>query len=141
MPHDGKVHRDDGHGEHGYNKDLSREHMSPGTFAERHGSGPGHHPQGPTANMDNQYGRIGHRPFLEIHTWTGAPVFHPTGISPERQSRFRERWLRSPPARVDRSACSFYPTCKDGRLIGRHLLETNTHKLVLQVVNHGSVRY
>jgi len=33
------------------------------TFAKRHYSGPGQQPQGPSANMNNQYGRIGHRPF------------------------------------------------------------------------------
>src|SRR6266480_3663527 len=26
------------------------------------------------------YGRIGHWPFLEIYTWTGAPVFHRTAL-------------------------------------------------------------
>src|SRR5437879_4434728 len=80
MPHDGKIHRDDGHGEHGCDKDLSRQHMAGGTFAERHRSGPGQQPPAPSANMHNQYGRIGHWLFLEIYTWTGAPVFHRTAL-------------------------------------------------------------
>src|SRR3989442_5571910 len=91
MPHDGKVHRDGGHGQHGCDKDLSRQHMAGGTFAERHCSGPGQQPQAPSANMHNPYGRIGHCPFLEpflkIDTWTAAPLFHPTVISTELRER------------------------------------------------------
>jgi len=48
--------------------------------------------------------------------------------------------LRRSQVRVDRSGCSFYPTSKDSRLVGRHLIEANSHEFVLQVVNHGSVR-
>src|SRR6266478_9534163 len=81
MSHDGKVRRDDGHGQHGCDKNLSRQHMARGTFAERHCRCPGQQPQAPSANMNNQYGRIGHCPLLEIYTWIGAPVFRPTAIS------------------------------------------------------------
>src|SRR2546425_6429821 len=91
MPHDGKVYREGAHGEHGCHKDLSRQHMAGGTFAERHCSRPGQQPQAPSANMHNQYGRIGHcpllEPFLKIDTWTAAPVFHPTAISTELRER------------------------------------------------------
>src|SRR2546423_10875972 len=83
MPHDGKVRREGALGGYGCDKDLSRQHMAGGTFAERHCSGPGQQPQTPSANMHNQYGRVGHWPFLEIDTWTAAPVFHPTAISTE----------------------------------------------------------
>src|SRR6266478_9984263 len=81
VPRDGKVHREGGHDEHGGDKDLSRQHMAGGTFAERHGRGPRQQRQGPSANMHNQYGRIGHRSFLENYTWIGAPKFQPTAIS------------------------------------------------------------
>src|SRR5260370_13502586 len=87
MPCEGKVQRCGRHGKHGCDKDLSRQHMAGGTFAERHCSGPGQQPQAPGANMHNQYGRIGHWPFLEIYTWTGAPVFHPAAISTELRER------------------------------------------------------
>src|SRR5216683_441449 len=90
MPHDRQVRREGTHGEHGRDKDLSRQHMAGGTFAEGHCSGPGQQPQGPSANMNNQYGRIGHWPFLEIHTWTGAPVFQPTEVVKEPPG---EGWL------------------------------------------------
>src|SRR5216684_2527817 len=90
MPHDCKVHCDRGHGEHGCDKDLSGQNMPGGTFAERHCSGPGQQPQGSSANMNNQYGRIGHWPFLEIHTWTGARVFQPTEVVKEPPG---EGWL------------------------------------------------
>src|SRR2546430_16497203 len=49
--------------------------MAGGTFAESHGSSPGQQPQGSTANMRNQCGRIGHCPFLEIYTWTEPKCF------------------------------------------------------------------
>src|SRR5580704_2230507 len=84
MPRNGKVHREDAHGQHGRDKDPSRQHMAGGTFAETHCRGPGQQPQAPRANMNNQYGRIGHQAFLEIYTGAGAPVFHPTAISAER---------------------------------------------------------
>src|SRR2546425_655823 len=79
MPHDGKVYREGAHGEHGCHKDLSRQHMAGGTFAERHRSGPGQQPQAPSANMHNQYGRIGHWLFLEIIYVDWCP-----GVSPHR---------------------------------------------------------
>jgi hypothetical protein len=41
MPHDGKVHRARSHGEHGCDKDSSRQHMAGGAFAETQCSGPG----------------------------------------------------------------------------------------------------
>src|SRR6266849_4561164 len=78
MPRDGKVRRDRGHGQHGCDKDLSRQHMAGRAFAERHCRCPGQQPQAPSANMNNQCGRIGHWPFLEIYTWTLAPEFHPS---------------------------------------------------------------
>src|SRR6266480_2348000 len=62
-------------------------HMAGGTFAEGHCRGPGQQPQAPNANMHNQYGRIGHWPFLEIYTWTGAPVFHRKTLAPTPRAR------------------------------------------------------
>src|SRR5713101_4892735 len=81
IPHDRQVRREGTHGEHGRDKNLPRQHMPGGSFAERHCRGPGQQPQAPSANMNNQYGRIGHWPLLEIYTWIGAPVFRPTAIS------------------------------------------------------------
>jgi hypothetical protein len=60
MPHDCKVYNEDAHGEHGCNKDFSRQHMTRGTFRERHCSGSRQQPHGPREDMSNQYGRIGH---------------------------------------------------------------------------------
>ena len=36
--------------------------------------------------------------------------------------------------------CGVHPGRKNSRLVRRHLLERNSHELVLQVVNHSSVR-
>jgi len=83
MPRNGKVRCKGTHGEHGCDKHLSRQHMAGGTFAETHRRGPGHQAHDPTANMSNQYGRIGHCPILEIYTGAAAPVFHPSRIRTE----------------------------------------------------------
>src|SRR5580693_2371170 len=66
MPHNCKVYSEDAHGEHGCDKDFSRQHMTGGTFPERHCSGSREQPKGPRKDMSNQYGRIGHGLFLEI---------------------------------------------------------------------------
>jgi len=62
-----------------------------------------------------------------------AQIAHRNSGSAERQSPRSQ-------ARVGLNGCRFYPTCKDSRLVWRHLLETNTHKFVLQVVDHRGVR-
>jgi hypothetical protein len=81
--------------------------MAEGTFAETHCRSPGQRPQAPRANMNNQYGRIGHRAVLEIYTVAGAPVFHfapsVTGASEAaRSSRCLVLFL---PWVTDRSIC------------------------------------
>src|SRR6266850_2115433 len=47
MSRDGKVRCEGAHGEHGCDKDPSRQHMAGGTFAESQRRGPGHQPHDP----------------------------------------------------------------------------------------------
>ena len=59
MPPDGKVHGEDGHGEHGCDEDFSRQDVARGTLAERDCGGPGQQSCGSGEDMTHQDGRIG----------------------------------------------------------------------------------
>src|SRR6266403_6162414 len=54
--------------------------------------------------MSNQYGRIGHCPFLEpflkIDTRTGTPVFHPSRIRTVLESNSEDWWVAQAPTRT-----------------------------------------